>query len=238
MDVIGVVFPRHSRVTSVRVAVVACDRRQLVRHFLPRIRTAFLGDHDAEAPADPERGPARRVSSLGPEVPVPIGTGTRHGRLAAVCLVPLRLTPLGIRLVALLWALILGQASVAGNLSVREEVPPPDNSVPAAATGWVPSGSADSLAGSENKGSLRPHKRFHAFPRIPRGNDPNDDETSDDPNDDDDAWDDLNAHDDTDVPMLAWLQETVPFLIAPECAPAIRPVPPSPPFLTPQRLRC
>ena len=36
--------------------------------------------------------------------------------------------------------------------------------------------------------------------------DPNDDETSDDPADDD-AWEDLNAIDDLEVPVPAWLPE-------------------------------
>jgi hypothetical protein len=37
--------------------------------------------------------------------------------------------------------------------------------------------------------------------------DPNDDETSDDPSDDDDAWEGLNALDETEVPVSAWFQE-------------------------------
>ena len=36
--------------------------------------------------------------------------------------------------------------------------------------------------------------------------DPNDDETLDDPADDDDAWDGLNAFGETEVPVSAWFQ--------------------------------
>jgi hypothetical protein len=37
--------------------------------------------------------------------------------------------------------------------------------------------------------------------------DPNDDETSDDPADDDDAWEGLNALGETEVPVPAWFQQ-------------------------------
>jgi len=37
--------------------------------------------------------------------------------------------------------------------------------------------------------------------------DPNDDETSDDPGDDDDGWEGLNAFSETEVPVSALLQE-------------------------------
>ncbi len=37
--------------------------------------------------------------------------------------------------------------------------------------------------------------------------DPNDDETSDDPADDDDGWEGLNAFSETEVPLSALLQE-------------------------------
>jgi hypothetical protein len=209
-----------------------------VRHPLPRIETAFLDHHDADAPDDPERGRAARVSSLVPGVPVSIGPVTRHGILSAVSLIPLRLTPLGIRLVALLWALGLGQASVAGNPAAREEGSPPDNAVQTATTNRLQSGSPDSVARLVKTWHLRSHRRSHVFPRFSSGDDPNDNETSDDPNDDDDAWDDLNGYDDTDVPIITWLWESLPHLNAPECAPLAWTAPTSPPFLTLQRLRC
>ena len=40
-------------------------------------------------------------------------------------------------------------------------------------------------------------------------NDPNDDETSDDPADDDDAWEGLNAFDDLEVPIPAWFRSQI-----------------------------
>jgi hypothetical protein len=218
--------------------VIACDRRQLVRHFLPRIREAFLDDHHAEAPADPEKGPAAWVSSLVPEATVPRGPGTRLRLLGAGRLVPPRLTPLGIRLLALLWALIVGQAAVAGNLATREEGPSPSNSVQTATTGKAQSGSPDRVDRLGCGWTLRWHKRLHAFPRIAPLDDPNDDETSDDPNDDDDAWDDLNGDDETDGPIIAWFRETVHHRYAPEYAPITWTAPPSLPFLMQRRLRC
>jgi hypothetical protein len=83
------------------------------------------------------------------------------------------------------------------------------------------------------------HKRSHAFPRFAHADDPNDDETSDDPNDDDDAWDDVSGDDDPDdIPIIAWLWVTVPYLNAPECALITWSAPTSPPFVMGQRLRC
>jgi hypothetical protein len=70
------------------------------------------------------------------------------------------------------------------------------------------------------------------------GDDPYDNETSDDPNDDDDAWDDLNGYEDSDVPIIAWYWETVPHPNVPAGAPLTWNAPLSPPFLTLQRLRC
>ena len=53
--------------------------------------------------------------------------------------------------------------------------------------------------------------RWGRWPRVlfatVRLDDPNDDETSDDPADDDDAWEGLNALGETEVPVSAWFQE-------------------------------
>jgi hypothetical protein len=163
---------------------------------------------------------------------------SRRGRLAAVSRVPLRLTPLGICLVALLWALGLGQASVTGYPAAGEGGSPPDHSVQTASTNRLQSGSPDSVARLARSWHLRSHRRSHAFPRFSSGDDPNDNETSDDPNDDDDAWDDLNGYDDTDVPIITWFWETLPHLNAPESAPVAWTGPLSSPFLTLHRLRC
>jgi hypothetical protein len=199
--------------------------------------TSPRNDH-AQAPADPERGPAARVSSLVPEVSVPSGPGARHGILVAVCLVPLRLTPLAVRLVALLWPLILGQMSVAGDLATRKEGPPSDSPVQTVSTGRGQSGSPVSVARFGIGSKLRPHKRSHAFPKITCDDDPNDDEASDDPNDDV-VWDDRNDRDDTGMPVIGCLQEMVRNLPPPEVESVPdSTAPPSSPLLTTQRLRC
>jgi hypothetical protein len=163
--------------------------------------------------------------------------GVDHAQ-APVCLVPPRCTRIGISLVALLWPLTLGQASAAGSLGARQKEPPPSNAVQTTSTGRVQSGSPDHDARPGSGSHLRPHKRSHAFPKIARDDDPNDDETSDDPNDDV-LWDDPTDYDDTGVPIIAWLQEMVPDLDAPDCAPVTWTAHlPSSPFLMLQRLRC
>jgi hypothetical protein len=69
--------------------------------------------------------------------------------------------------------------------------------------------------------------------------DPDDDETSDNPNDDDDAYDDLNVYDETGVSIVAWLPEPALFLFAPDFAPKTWVAPhPSTPFSRLLRLRC
>jgi hypothetical protein len=211
-----------------------------VRSSPPAIREAFLGDHSAEVSANLGRGSAARVSSLVPEGPVPSGLVTGHGIPAAVYLVPLRLTPLGIGWVALLWALTLGQAPAARNLGARGECHPPEHSVQTASTDQVQPGSPDPVAPWGGGWILRLHKRSHAFHKsIPLSDDPNDDETSDDPNDDDDAWDDLTGDDGPGAPVIACLQQTVRYLLPPEAGSAPDSTArPSSPFLMLQRLRC
>jgi hypothetical protein len=183
-----------------------------VRLFLPRIRKVLLGVFLAETPAP-------------------------QGDLAAACLVPLRRTPLGIGVVALLWALSLGQASVAGTLAEHKGSPPPDNSVQTAATGRTQSGTPTNATRHGAGSTLRPHKRSHAFPRISRDDDSQDDETSDDPNDDV-IWDDPNDDDDPGMPVIAVPHETVPDLLPTGRAPVTRPALPSSPLRTLERLRC
>jgi hypothetical protein len=87
----------------------------------------------------------------------------------------------------------------------------------------------------------RSHKYPFAIPRIVRSYDTNYDETSGDPDEDDDNETSkfLNSSDDTSVPIIAWLPEVVPFLIAlTDPSPPARTETLSPLFLTLQRLRC
>jgi len=146
---------------------------------------------------------------------------------------------LGIRLVTLLWALILGQAAVADNLGAWRLGSPPASPARTASSGRVQPGAPIRVAPFASSSSLRPHKHPHAFPLFGSLNDPTDDEMSDDPTDDNEAWDDLNACVDTNAPTIVWLQEVVCYLIASEAefSPAWAEMPSSP-FLAPQRLRC
>ena len=208
-----------------------------MRHSLPRTRLDTLGEHNADTPADPERGPAARGSSSVTEMLVSRVADTRHGILEAVCLASIQLTPRWIRSFAVLWALIAGYASIAGALSARGEGSPPDKSIQTASTTRVQSGSPVTPVRFESRSTLRPRKHSHAFPKIGADTDPNDDEASDDPNDDV-LWDDPENHDSREVPMTAGLQEMVPDLNPVEGTPAILADHPSSLLRTLQRLRC
>ena len=85
-----------------------------------------------------------------------------------------------------------------------------------------------------------PHRRPHVVPKIVPSCDPNDDTTSGDPDEDDDDETSkfLNGSDDTDVPIIAWVEERTPCPIAHQCAPVTWTAPPSSSLLTLQRLRC
>jgi hypothetical protein len=143
-----------------------------------------------------------------------------------------------VALLGLFWALLLERASVGGNVAPREEGSLPAHAVPVAAGGRAHSGCPDSECRLQSRWILRSHRHFLTFFKVPRGDDPNDDETSDDPNDDDDAWDDLCCYYDMDVPLIVCLPVTAPCAVAPECPSARWTAPSYPPFLMGQRLRC
>jgi hypothetical protein len=85
----------------------------------------------------------------------------------------------------------------------------------------------------------RPQKRPHAVPKIVLSYDLNDDTTSDDSDDDDDETSSfLDDSDDTDVPILAWVEDRAPCPITHACAPVAWTAPLSSSHLTIQRLRC
>jgi hypothetical protein len=156
----------------------------------------------------------------------------------AVHRIPARLTSLGSLLAALLWAQGLGQATVAGDSAPPDSVPALADPITAASTDRGISGHLDPFARLGKSWRLRSPRHRRVVPRIVFGDDPNDNETSDDPNDDDDAWDDYNAHEDTDVPIFGGLWEAVAYLNTSEPLLVSPAVPPLPPFLTHQRLRC
>ncbi len=84
-----------------------------MRQCLPRIRMAFLRDRSNKVPAARECGPAERVALPVSEVRVPNGPGTRQGSLPAADRLLRLLMPLGLCLVGLLWALIVGPGMIA-----------------------------------------------------------------------------------------------------------------------------
>jgi hypothetical protein len=149
-----------------------------------------------------------------------------------------------IRLVALIWALILGNASNADSRVAREVAPAPKGADVAAKLDRVLSNSQTHVAQSEHGSRKRSLKRHGVGSKIALWHNPDcDDETSQDSDDDDDTSNDLNDNDDdddeTDVPILFWLQDVGRYLIALEgkSAPAWTETLYSP-FPTQQRLRC
>jgi hypothetical protein len=162
-----------------------------VDQILLLTRVTHLGDHRAEAPADPVRGPVGWASS------------SRMQRVT--------------RLVALIWALILGQASVAGSLAAREVARAPKSPDLATTVDRVVCDSQTHVAQSEHGAHARSLKRHGTRSKIALWKNPDcDDETSNDTDDDDDTSNDLNDDDETDVPIIFWLQDPVRYLIAVE----------------------
>ena len=171
-----------------------------------RITQTYLRVDPSRAPSHPGSGAAAWVSLRLSDAAVPSGSDARCGSGGAGCLVPPRLRLLAIGLVALTWALIVGQTSIAGGLAARVETPLPESAVPAAKdVGPTP------LCPVARREKARHHGRLHVAPRFPRprSEDLNDDETSGDPDDDDDddTTDYVNGNDDTNAPMTAWVQE-------------------------------
>jgi len=118
-----------------------------------------------------------------------------------------RRTLLQIGLMALACALCLGRVSTAGSPAARDMTPPQDVTERATTPDQA---SCESLAGVDRVHGgwvLRWGKSPRVFFVSLRWDDPNDDETSDDPADDDDGWEGLNALGETEVPVPAWFQE-------------------------------
>ena len=107
---------------------------------------------------------------------------------------------------ALACALLLGRTSTAGSLAAPQVKPPRSHRSGHDAR----PGRVDPLLGVvrvDGGWILRWGKCRHVFFVTVRWDDPNDDETSDDPADDDDGWEGLNALGETEVPVSAWFQE-------------------------------
>ena len=188
--------------------------------ILRLMRAKFLGDKHAEAPADGVRGSGGRVPFV-----VQSPSRTQHV----------------FRLVALIWALIFGHASLAESVVPREVSPAPRGPNPAPTADRVVPNLPARAAQSEHSSRRRALKRHHVSSKIARWHNlDSDDETSEDSDDDDDTSNDVNVDDDeTDPPITLWIQDMVRYLIALE-AESAPPwfEPPSSPFPTLQRLRC
>src|SRR5271157_816061 len=174
---------------------------------LPLPEHPFRGNSLALRPAERVRSMAARASWSFCGVTVPTGPDARLDKPGSETPALHRRTLLRIGLMALACALFLVRAATAGSLAERQVTPA--LVVPDWATTPVQA-SSDPLVGV-----LRLHSGWILrWGRLPRGffatvgwDDPNDDETSDDPADDDDGWEGLNALHETEVPGPAWLQE-------------------------------
>jgi len=180
---------------------------------LARLDKLFLGGAPAQISADPDGDPAARISPVSPS-----------------------LMPRAISLIGFVWLLILGLTSITANLAAREKAFLPDG---AAVSVRIQPGSHGHGARLRSGSIHRSHKHPLAVPRIVSSYDTSDNEATED-YDDDDAWDNTNgSDDDTDAPIMVWLQHMVPSLIAfnSQSAPSCTQTP-SPLFLSLQRLRC
>jgi hypothetical protein len=149
-----------------------------------------------------------------------------------------RLHKLVIRVVMFSWAIVLGEASLAGSVSMGERARHPVG--PARAEAAIP-GSIDSPKSAQTNSPppLRAGKRHRKFvptvlPESPNG----DDGTSRDPYDDNESSNDLKVDDESDAP-IASIDLTVDYASVPES----ESVPTSakthlPPFVTSKPLRC
>ncbi len=174
---------------------------------LPRIEQNFRGNSLALRPADLVRSLAGWASWQFYRVSVPTGPDARLDKPGSGNPALHRRTLLQVGLMALACALLLGRASTADSLAARDMNPPQD--VTDRATTPVQA-TTDPLVGDVRLHSgwiLRWGKLPRVFFATVHWDDPNDDETSDDPADDDDGWEGLNAFGGTEVPVSAWFQE-------------------------------
>jgi len=207
---------------------------------LPRIEGDFTGNPLATRPAGPVGSRSAWASWQFCGVPIPSGPGVRPDNFGSGNAVPSWRTLLQTGLMALVCTLVLGRVSTAGSIAARDMTPPPDvhdrPRTPVRALSDPPVG----VARPDTRWTLRSGKRLHVFYVTVGLDDPNDDETSDDPGDDDDGWEGLNAFSEAEVPLSALLQEIGCCQSEPETQSESlwSALPFSTSFLTLQRLRC
>ena len=172
---------------------------------LPRIESDFTGNPLATRPAGPVGSPSAWDSWQFCGVTIPSGPGARPDKRGSGNPVPPRRTLLQTGLMALVFTLALGRASTAGSLAARNMTPPPDVPDRARTPVRAVSDPPVDVARPDTRWTLRSGKRLHVFYVTVGCDDPNDDETSDDPADDD-GWEGLNTLGETEVPVSAWFQ--------------------------------
>jgi|SRR5271166_874517 len=207
---------------------------------LPRIEHTFRGNALAIRPANPVRSMAGWALWQFCGAPFTSGHDARPYGLGSGNSALRRRTLVQVGLMALACVLFLGRASTAGSLAERRVTPPVDVADRAMTPVRVVTNPLSGLVRPEGRCTLRSGRCRHVFFVTVGWDDPNDDETSDDPADDDDAWEGLNALGETEVPVSAWFQEVGCYHSDPEAHSESLWYEPFlfTSFLTLQRLRC
>ncbi len=172
---------------------------------LSRTEHTFRGNTLALRPADLVRTMVEWASRSFRGAPFTSGPGSRLDGLASGDRVTPRRTKIQVFLMALACALLLGRASTAGSLAEPQVTPALDLADRATTPVPVVSNTLLGLVRPEGRCTLRSGKCRHVFFVTVGWDDPNDDETSDDPADDD-GWEGLNTLGETEVPVSAWFQ--------------------------------
>ncbi len=173
---------------------------------LPRTEHTFRGNTLALRPADLVRTMVEWAARSFRGAPFTSGPGSRLDGLGSGDRVTPRRTKIQVLLMALACALLLGRASTAGSLAEPQVTPPLDLADRASTPVPVVSNTLLGPVRLEGRCTLRSGRCRHVVFVTVGWDDPNDDETSDDPADDD-AWEGLNALGETEVPVSAWFQD-------------------------------
>ena len=144
-----------------------------------------------------------------------------------------------VRLVVPVVMLILAQSSFAGSTLTREKVPPRHAQVRASKIIRFVTHYRVGVAEFESESTPCSLECLAGSFVKDRQNDQSDDGTSDDPNDDDDAWDDLNAAEDTEAAVFVWVPQVFCCFFAPDLEwTPLEFESPTSPSKSLQRLRC
>jgi hypothetical protein len=150
-----------------------------------------------------------------------------------------RISPHLVRLVVPVVMLILAQSSFAGSTLTREKAPARHAQARASKIIRFVTHYRVGVAEFESESATSLIECLAGSFVKDRQNDQSDDGTSDDPNDDDDAWDDLNAAENTEAAVFVWVPQVFRCFYAPD--PGWTPLgfeSPTSPSKSLQRLRC